>query len=450
MTRHRKRTSRIALPGARRLLLAALATGGLLLGGGLLAGFAALSGASSPSPLRDSVAMPVGAVAESEAAELPDYLRDARAEVQPRVAWTQVQVKRGDTLSRIFKRHNAGTSAAYAISRLQGAEALRRIRPGERISLRAAGGTFDALRYQLDALNTLHVTRHGRIFRARVETRIPQIRLRAERARIDTNLLDAARRAGIDFEITYRFAKIFGWQVDFSRDLRRGDRFALIFEEQFLDGVKVGNGHIVAAELTLSGKPLQAIRHVYADGRVGYYAADGENIERSFLRSPLEFVRVTSKFSNKRFHPILKRWRPHRGVDYGAKPGTPVLATAAGLVSEARRRRGYGNTIVIRHGLQYTTLYAHLRGFARGVRRGARVAQGQVIGYVGSTGWSTGPHLHYEFRIDGVHRNPLTVQFPKAAPIAAPERDAFLARAKVWSKKLSRIGAQSLQLAAWQ
>ena len=168
------------------------------------------------------------------------------------------------------------------------------------------------------------------------------------------------------------------------------------------------------------------MRHIDNRGRAVYYTPDGRGLRSSFLRSPLKFARVTSKFSKRRLHPILKKWRAHKGVDYGAPTGTPVRVTGDGVVIDARARTGYGNTITIRHGAKYTTLYAHLHKFARGMRNGARVKQGDVIGYVGSTGWSTGPHLHYEFRIDGVHRNPLTVQLPRSASIASADKPRFI------------------------
>jgi len=274
--------------------------------------------------------------------------------------------------------------------------------------------------------------------RADTVTRAPDIRLRAGKGVIHSSLLAAAKRAGLDFETTYAFAHLFDWQVDFAREIRAGDRFSLLFEAHYLDGEKIGNGDIVAAELVVSGRRLQAVRHIDEHGRRAYYAPNGDGIQRSFLRSPVEFGRVTSTFSHKRFHPILKKWRPHRGVDYGAPRGTPIRATGDGVVTSARRRYGYGKTVIIRHGEKYTTLYAHLHTYADGIQAGARVAQGDVIGTVGATGWATGPHLHYEFRVSGVHQNPLTVELPKSEPIAARYKAAFVAEAAKWVARLQR------------
>ena len=276
--------------------------------------------------------------------------------------------------------------------------------------------------------------------RAETITRTPEIRVRSGKATIWTNLLDAAKGVGMEFETVYALAQLFGWQVDFAREIRGGDQFSVLYEELYLDNRKVGNGDILAAELIISNRRLRAVRHVDARGRSTHYAPNGDGIQRSFLRSPLKFARVTSRFSHKRFHPIFKKWRAHRGVDYGAPRGTPVLSTGDGVVTMARRDHGYGKTIRIRHGGKYTTLYAHLNGFATGMKSGVRVQQGEVIGYVGSSGWATGPHLHYEFRVDGVHRNPLTVKLPKSAPIARQHLREFLAHAGEWVARLEQIG----------
>ena len=364
----------------------------------------------------------------------------------PDYRWDTATVKRHDTLSQIFARHGLPLRDAYAVAKLEGAGALRKIHPGDEIQLAADdAGALAALRYRLDTFSTLGVERAGDgALRAVVTTRSPEIRLRSAKAVIRTSLLGAAEEAGVDFETVYGLAQLFGWQVDFNREIRAGDQFTVFFQGLYLDGKKVGNGDILAAELMVSNRRLRAIRHLDSQGRVTWYAPDGDGIQRSFLRSPLEFARVTSRFSHKRYHPIFKQWRAHRGVDYGASRGTPVRATGDGVVTRAGRHRGYGKHITIRHGGKYTTLYAHLNGFAKGVKSGARVRQGEVIGYVGSTGWATGPHLHYEFRVNGVHQNPLTVELPKSDPIAPPYRAEFLVRAGEWVARLDEVGVTDL------
>jgi len=218
---------------------------------------------------------------------------------------------------------------------------------------------------------------------------------------------------------------VFGGDIDFYLDLRRGDRFAVVYELRYVDGEPVGPGRIVAAEFENRGRTLRAFRWRLDDGDEGYYGDDGAPLRKAFLRSPMEFSRVTSGFSAARFHPILQTWRAHKGVDYGAPAGTPVRATGDARVVFAGRQGGYGNVIELRHRGQFSTLYAHLSRFAPQVKAGIRVAQGEVIGYVGQTGWATGPHLHYEFRVAGEQRNPLTVALPGGAPLAPTQRGAF-------------------------
>ena len=212
----------------------------------------------------------------------------------------------------------------------------------------------------------------------------------------------------------------------------------------FLDGEKIGNGPIIAAELSANRTLLRAVRYVDEENHVEYYAPDGDGVKGSFLRTPLKFGRVTSKFTGKRLHPIKKTWRAHKGVDYGAPRGTPILATGDGVVRHAGNKGSYGKTVIIRHGGKYDTLYAHMSKTAKGIRKGTRVKQGQVIGYVGSTGLATGPHLHYEFRIHGVHKNPLTVELPKSESIAEQYKPEFLRIAKVWTDRLDRLSTENI------
>ena len=233
-----------------------------------------------------------------------------------------------------------------------------------------------------------------------------------------------------------QMAEIFGWDVDFARDIQAGDRFALVFEEQFKDGEKIGEGPIVAAEFTNRGRRVRAVRYVDPTGHADYFSPDGRSMRKAFLRTPVNFTRISSRFSFSRRHPILHKMRAHRGVDYAAPTGTAVKASGDGRVVFAGRDGGYGRTIVLRHGSVYTTLYAHLSRFSKGIRPGKRVEQGQIIGYVGSTGLATGPHLHYEFRVRGAHRDPLSVKLPQAAPLAEGYMDDFRSKAKPLLAKL--------------
>jgi len=235
---------------------------------------------------------------------------------------------------------------------------------------------------------------------------------------IDSSLFLAAAEAGISDRIIMNLAGVFAWDVDFMLDIRRGDQFTLVYEEIWKGGERVGEGDILAAEFVNQGDAYRAIRFADDDGRVNYYTPEGKSVRKAFVRAPLSFSRISSNFNPRRRHPKLNTIRAHRGVDYAAPTGTPIKAAGDGKVIHRGRKGGYGNTVILQHGGNITTLYAHMSKFGRG-RVGSRVRQGQVIGYVGATGLATGPHLHYEYRRNGVHLNPRTVKLPEAEPIEA-------------------------------
>lgn len=360
--------------------------------------------------------------------------------------WTTSKVGKGDTLSELFNRVDLGSREAYQIASLEKASALLKIRPGDEIFTRkTSDGKLGQLKYPLSDLETLLLTRTSandqetNLFDVELITREPEIRINNARAIINHTLLGSATEAGVSYKTIYKLIAMLGWQVDFSMDLRKGDQFSIIYEELFLDGEKIGDGDIIAAELIVSGKKLQAVRHIDEDGFVDFFAPNGDGIKGTFLRSPLKFGHITSNFSKSRLHPIQKVWKAHKGVDYGAPRGTPVMATGDGTIALAGRKGGYGKTVVIRHGGKYETLYAHLSGYAKGIKSGARVSQGDIIGYVGRTGLATGNHLHYEFRIHGIHKNPVTVEFPKSSPIADKYRSQFQQLAGVWISELDYL-----------
>jgi murein DD-endopeptidase MepM/ murein hydrolase activator NlpD len=218
--------------------------------------------------------------------------------------------------------------------------------------------------------------------------------------------------------------------VDFALDIRKGDQFAVVYEELYKNGEKLTDGNILVAMFTNQGKSTRVVRYDYPDGRSAYFTPEGVSIRKAFLRSPVTYTRISSRFSRSRLHPKLFTFRAHRGVDYAAARGTPIKAAGDGKVDFIGYKGGYGKTIVLRHGAVYTTLYAHMSGFARGLRPGQRVSQGQTIGFIGSTGLATGPHLHYEFRVRGVHRNPLSVKLPQAEPVEQEFNQDFLAKTR--------------------
>lgn len=261
---------------------------------------------------------------------------------------------------------------------------------------------------------------------------------------IERSLFDDGQEAGLSDRLIMELAEIFGWDIDFVLDLHHGDRFAVLYEEKYWRGRKVADGDILAAEFINQGQSFRAIGHRASDGRMEYYSPDGFALRRAFLRTPVKFSRVSSLFSISRYHPILKAWRAHNGVDYDAPLGTPVRATAGGHVVTVGRVGGYGNMIAIRHAGPYRTLYAHLSRFRTGLRAGQTVEQGEIIGYVGRTGLATAPHLHYELQVNGVHRDPLTFKLPLSARTRVPfdSRGRFFHDAAVWIAELAAADHQ--------
>jgi len=342
-----------------------------------------------------------------------------------------------------------GTDETDAETILRSPRAMRPFRlllPGTTVQAKVDQiGRLRSLWYLTDKDTVLSLDRIGegfQTFEQPIElTRQTEMRT----SEIKTSLFAATDAAGIPDGVAVQLADIFGGDVDFHRDLRRGDRFAVVFETSQFDGRAVRSARVLAAEFTSRKHTFRAVWFQDASGKGGYYTPDGENLRKVFLRSPLEFSRVTSRFGLRR-HPILQQWRAHQGVDYGAPTGTKVKATGDGVVTFAGRRSGYGNLIVLRHYGGYSTYYAHLRDFARGLRSGSRIAQGETIGYVGQSGWATGPHLHYEFRFHDQNRDPLTMTFQSAQPLLEIELPAFKRAADPLLARLDLITNSDLAL----
>ena len=361
----------------------------------------------------------------------------------------RVTVSSGDSLYLIFKRLGLPQrDLALMTGSKPLAKKLARIASRQEIEF-----YFDTqsrlirLVHRLDQIRSLHIFRNGDTFTFEEVVEPPEVSIAAVTGIIDSSLFEAGQRAGLSDSIIMQMAEIFGWDVDFALDIRAGDRFALVFEEQFKDGKKIGEGPIVAAEFTNRGRRIRAVRYVDPMGHTDYFSADGRSLRKAFLRTPVNFTRISSRFSFSRRHPILHKMRAHRGVDYSAPRGTAVRASGDGRVVFAGRKGGYGRTIILQHGSTYTTLYAHLSRFSKGVRPGKRVEQGQIIGYVGSTGLATGPHLHYEFRVRGAHRDPLKVKLPQAAPLAVEYMADFREKAEPLLAKLELVGRTAIATA---
>jgi len=331
--------------------------------------------AEGPSPF--AVAAQLGAVSEAV----------------PKPKLKVVTVANGDTLSTIF--NSAGLSASTlheVLNSSKDAKQLTRLKVGQEIEfLFDDKEQLSSIQTRLGPLETLSVTRGDKGFVFAKEVIKPDVRATYARGVISSSLFLAAKRAGLSHSLTMDLANVFGYDIDFALDIRDGDEFELVYEEKVIDG-----------------------------------RTDGTSMRQAFIRTPVDFARISSRFSTGRKHPILNKIRAHNGVDYAAPHGTPIKAAGDGRVILAGRKGGYGNTVIIQHGQSYRTLYAHMQGFAKGVRNGSTVEQGQIIGYIGTTGLSTGPHLHYEFQVNGVHVDPLSQKLPMADPIAANEKQRFL------------------------
>lgn len=356
---------------------------------------------------------------------------------------TQERVLRGDTVAALFERLGVRESRALDFLKADatGRTIFRQLVPGRTLQAETGpDGELLALRYFLGAASLLEVTRAGDGFTARQRSVSEAPRLMYKTGVIRSSLFAATDAAGIPDAVAMEIAKVFATDIDFHTDLRKGDRFSVVYEMLYDSGELVAAGRIVAAEFVNDGHTYHAVLFRDGEGNEGYYSLDGSNRAKAFLRSPVEFSRVSSGFG-ARFHPIFKNWRAHTGVDFAAPKGTRVLATADGVVISAGPRGGYGNAVEVRHGSGITTLYAHLSGFASGMRSGARVRQGEPIGFVGATGFATGPHLHYEFKIAGIHQDPMKVALPKAEPIPAHLRAQFTTVASAARETIERVSS---------
>jgi murein DD-endopeptidase MepM/ murein hydrolase activator NlpD len=341
--------------------------------------------------------------------------------------WQIVSVRSGDTLGAIFSRLGVSHTLMHRIlNHSASTKGLVRLRPGQELAfLLPQEGVLRGLRFERDEATLIEVEIEDATIREHLIERPIERRVQLAQATIQSSLFDAGQQAGMSDPLIMRMAQVLGYDIDFALDLRRGDSFAVVYDEVYREGERLRGGDIIAVTFINRGKRFDAIRHTLEDGRVDYYAADGRPLRRAFIRTPVDFTRISSRFSLGRQHPILGRMRAHRGVDYAAPTGTPIKAAGNGRVIERGAKGGYGNTVVIEHGNRITTLYAHMSRYAPNVRVGSRVQQGQTIGYVGMTGLATGPHLHYEFRVNGAHRDPLSIDLPAADPLDKRELARF-------------------------
>lgn len=361
-------------------------------------------------------------------------------------SWRNAQVENGDNLTSIFKRLGLNARDVYAVSNAKShSKALAKLRPGDEIAICLdAEGVLENVKYTRSSLEYYLYERKASGFEGKKMELKPELRTRHVAGIIDSSLFLDGRTSGLNDTKIMELAGIFGWDVDFALDIRKGDSFSVLYEEKFLGEEHVGTGDILAASFTNRGNSFHAVRFIETDGTRNYYSPSGQPMRKAFLRAPLDFTRISSNFNLRRLHPIHKKIRAHRGVDYAAPRGTPVYAAGKGKVIASAYNKANGNYVFIQHGETYVTKYLHLH--KRYVRKGEHVQQKQRIGSVGSTGYSTAPHLHYEFLVNGVHKNPRTVKLPAAKPIASAHRAEFLAQTTPLISDLSR--RDSIKLAA--
>ena len=349
-------------------------------------------------------------------------------------------IKTGETFSHILE----GYGNYYLIRKLM--ESNTELGPfnslvaGRKIIFTEKDEVLSEIDYQISAMRSYKINR-----RADGSYEIGEEILEIERletqstVEITDSLYISAKRIGLSDKLIISIANIMEWDIDFAYDIRKGDHFSVIYYENYIGSKKIDDGPILALRFMNNQKDYRIVRYTDSEDYTDYYFLDGRKVRKAFLRNPLEFAYISSRFNPKRMHPILHRVRAHKGVDYAARQGTPVRASADGRISTRQFHNGYGNTVVLQHGGGYSTLYAHLSKFADRQRIGSWVKQGQVVGYVGSTGLSTGPHLHYEFRVNGVHKNPLTVKLPDALPLEKTELPRFNKHIKPIIEKLNLL-----------
>jgi murein DD-endopeptidase MepM/ murein hydrolase activator NlpD len=360
--------------------------------------------------------------------------------------WREERIGRGDTLQSLLSRLGVESAEArQVLAAARNNQTLGRLVPGRSVLARVtSGGQLLLFRYLASDEKLVTLTRSGGEFQTREQPVALESRQIMRSGEIQGSLFGATDAADVPDRIASEMAEALSGDIDFHKDLRRGDHFSVVYEAFYLDGQLVKTGRLLAAEFVNQGKPHQALYFKDAQGHEGYFTPDGQSLKRAFLKSPMPFSRVSSGFTGARFHPVLQIWRAHKGIDYAAPTGAPVRAVADAKVEFVGRQGGYGNLIVLKHQGAYSTAYGHLSRFGKGIKRGARITQGQVIGYVGATGLATGPHLHYEFRVANVQKDPLALKLPTSYPLDARSKAQFASKAQPLVRNLSLLRSTNL------
>jgi murein DD-endopeptidase MepM/ murein hydrolase activator NlpD len=382
--------------------------------------------------------------------ELPVPALPSKEQGSALINTVEFVVRRNDTLERIFRRLQLNLDDLAAIRELPEVKgALDMLKPGDPITVAHNDeGELQSLTRQVSNTEKLSVTRNSDGFKAELITTPLTIKTDSIRGMVESSLFASARKAGLSAELIMRMVNdIFGWDIDFALDIQPGDEFNVVYEKQYRNNEYIGDGRILAAEFINAGHVFRAIRFDSPDGEVGnYFTPEGRSMHKQFLRAPVDFTRISSGFNLARLHPILNRIRAHKGVDYAAATGTPIKAAGDGKVSFQGVQNGYGNVVILDHGAGITTLYGHMSRFTKGLRNGERVKQGETIGYVGMTGAATGPHLHYEYRINGGYKDPRTVPLPNAEPISPAYAADFRHQADLMMTGLDRSTQRAVSI----
>jgi murein DD-endopeptidase MepM/ murein hydrolase activator NlpD len=394
----------------------------------------------APAPVNQPVSL-VQAHA-STGGNAPDTQKLAATE--PR--WVDHTVASGESLARIFAAQGLEPALLHRIVNSdRQAKSLANIRPGQILRFRFEDdGELTALEHHRSRTEQLRVAIADDDIRPEIVSKAVDTHIASAAGIIESSLFVDGQKAGLSDAKIMELAEIFGWDIDFALELRAGDQFRVVYEKQFLDGEKLRDGPILAAEFTNRGNTYRAVRYEDKNGEVGYFDDAGHSKRRAFLRTPIKFARISSRYNPRRWHPVLKKWRAHKGVDYAAPTGTPIKASGDGKVIFRGTKGGYGRTVILQHAGKYTTLYAHMSKYSKRAKSGSRVKQGQVIGYVGTSGVSTGPHLHYEFRVNGVHKDPLKVKLPKSLSLPKKEIAAFKKATAPLLAKLDAVPADTM------
>ena len=360
--------------------------------------------------------------------------------------WRQERIERGDTLATLLSRLGVNNHEAASFLRdVRDVKPMHQLISGKTIHVQTtATGELLMLRYFPGGSEQLVMEKNGSSFRMSEQPAKLETHIQMKSGVIHSSLFAAIDNAGVPDSVATQIVDILASEIDFHRDLRKGDRFTVVYDSLYGNGEPARPGRVLAVEFINQGTPHRALYFAAENGESGYFTPDGKNLRKAFLRSPLEFSRISSGFSSARFHPILKTWRAHNGIDYAAPTGTRVKAAADGTVAFSGWQGGYGNVVILQHNGGYSTVYGHLSVFAKGLRKGQRVSQGDVIGQVGATGMATGPHLHYEFRFNGVQRDPTKVAMPTANPVSPKHLPAFYEYTKSSMARLDMLRGTSL------